>query len=144
METQPRDNQSIFQHLKYYQLASNAIKNWNKKFGIKFDVYRVAGREKDKDILSWGPSSAQPKSNRKLKYLKTICAFNSPTEIYNKIHANEGGLQIKLGEPELLVGDILKLPWVDGKVLEFAVNEQPQTYANVFFVYNLESIFSSC
>ena len=143
MSEQPRDNQGIYEHVKYYKLASKAIKNWNNKFGLKFDVYRVEDREKDKDIISWGPSNAQPKSKSKLKYVKTVTAFNSPSEIYNKLHANQNEIQLKLGSDELLVGDIVKLPWVNDRVLEFSVNEQPQTYAGVFWIYNLESIFHS-
>lgn len=143
MNDQPRDNQGIYQHIKYYKLASKAINNWNNKFGLKFDVYRVENREKDKDIISWGPSNAQPKSKSKLKYIKTITCFNSPTEIYNKLHANQTELQIKLGSDDLLVGDILKLPWVNDRVLEFSINEQPQTYGGVFWIYTLESILHS-
>lgn len=143
MNSQPRDNQSIYQHVKYYKLAAKAIKNYQNKFGIKFDVYRVEERGSNKDILSWGPSNAQQKRKDKLKYCKTVTALNSPNELYNKLNANQEPLLLKLGSDELLVGDIVKVPWVNDRTLEYSVNEQPQTYGGVFFIYNLEPIFHS-
>jgi len=140
MDDMPRDNQAINQATKYYRLAAKAISNFNNKFGLKFDVYRIVDRATNKDVKSWGPSTAQQKSTKKLKYLKTITCLNSPTEIYNKLHANQNTIQIKLGTDELLVGDILKLPWYDNETLEFSINEQPATFAGAFYIYNIESI----
>lgn len=139
-EGQPRDHQSIIQHIKYYQLAGNALKNYNNKFGLKFDVYRVLNREEDWDVVSWGPSTAQPKKN--LEYWNTIPIFVSPTEISNVLHSNEQPLILKLDENILKVGDILKLHWVNDRILEFSINEQPKTFGETIFIYEAESLFN--
>lgn len=135
-------NQSIYKYVTYGSILSNAINNYQKIFGIKADVYRIADRERGRYEDVFGPSQVSIKSKDKFKFYKTIYILNAPTELYYTKHDNSNPMEIKLGTNDLVVGDIVRIPWVDGNTLDYTVIELPRTIGNMFYIYRVESNFN--
>lgn len=142
MDPQPRKNQFVNTYIKMSKVLSGAINNYQKVFGIKAEVYRIDKRELDKLVTVYGPSRVTVKCRDKFKYVKTVCLLNSPTELVSIYHRNSDEMEVKLGTDELLVGDLVRIPYVDDIILDYFVSELPKTVAGSYFTYLLKSNFN--
>lgn len=138
----PRNNQFVYSYIQMSKELSGAINNFQKMFGITAEVWRIDKREIDKMVTVYGSSNVSLRDRSKFKFVKSITILNSPTELAAIYHRNSDEIEVKLGTDELLVGDLIRIPYIDNIILDYFVIDIPKTVAGVYFVYQLKSNFN--